>query len=256
MSDDQIFHLLQFVPTQEIADNYFKKTFYLKNAIEYREMEEKNVSSSDSNLKFDKLEGKIKNWSILQNCLFISCFTMLSNEDFKTGKLDPQLIKTLDNGNVDNVGNKSARPFITINANNLKKLLNNLKCQVDSYLCKNNLNSSGLFTRKVIYLDKTQYEKKSSTLEQMITPLGQFIDSNTTKISLTCENYVLLEKILKHIYLTKLNYFSGQREYRLGVALDDPIEKKELVIPIINDLSNYVRVHSYEAFSNLKLKDL
>ncbi|EKK20638.1 hypothetical protein B808_1053 [Fructilactobacillus florum 8D] len=249
-------NLLQFVPNEYIANNYLKTNFYLKDILCYRKVEEKITGTMSSNLKFDDSEGKTKNWSLLRNCYFISCFTMLSTNDFKDGILDIDFAEKLKKGNVDNDGNSVERPFITISSENTPKLLNNLSNQVNDYLKDKNLKGSGLFSRAVRYLDEDDYKKEELYEENNITNInGIFIKNDTKMISRSSSSDSLLKNILQFLYIFKPIYFKDQHEYRLGLALDAPIDVNELFIPV-HDLRKYVKVHSFQDINNLKLEDI
>ncbi|MES5863435.1 hypothetical protein [Lacticaseibacillus paracasei] len=133
------------LPNDVIANNYLQTDFYLKDVLCYRKIEKMVTGTMPPNLKFDASEGKAKNWSLLRHCCFVSCFTMLSDKDFKDGFLDPNIVEKLKKGNVDKDGNKVDRTFITISAKNRPKLLNELCKQVGDYLKDNSLKGSGLF---------------------------------------------------------------------------------------------------------------
>lgn len=249
-------NLLQFVPNNYIANNYLKTNFYLKDVLCYRKVEEKITGTMPSNLKFDDSEGKAKNWSLLRHCCFISCFTMLSTNDFKDGILDLGFAEKLKKGNVDNDGNRVERPFITISSENTQKLLIDLSNQVNDYLKDNNLKGSGLFSRAVRYLDEDDYKKEELYEENNITNInGVFINNDTKMISRSSRNDSLLKNILQFLYLFKPIYFKDQHEYRLGLTLDDPIDVNELFIPI-HDLRKYVKVHPFQDINNLQLEDI
>lgn len=192
-------NLLQFVPNDYIANNYLKTNFYLKDVLCYRKVEEKITGTMVSNLKFDNSEGKTENWSLIQHCCFVSCFTMLSANDFKDGTLDLDFAEKLKKGNVDNDGNKVERPFITISAKNTQQLLNDLHSQVNDYLKDNNLKGSGLFSRAVSYLNEDDYKKEESNEENNITNIsGIFINNDTKMISRSPSTDPLLKNILQY----------------------------------------------------------
>jgi len=248
--------LLQFVPNDVIANNYLKTDFYLKDVLCYRKVEKMITGTMPPNLKFDDSEGKAKNWSLLKHCYFVSCFTMLSDKDFKDGFLDPNLVEKLKKGNVDQNGNKVERPFITISAKSSPQLLNDLCKQVGDYLKDNSLKGSGLFAKVVNYLNDEDYKKAELYEENNITKInGIFINNDTKMISRSSITDSLLQSILYFLYLVKPAYFEDQREYRMGLTLDDPIDVNELFIPI-HDLRKYVKVHKFKDINNLKLGDM
>ncbi len=249
-------NLLQFVPNDVIANNYLKTDFYLKDVLCYRKVEKMITGTMPPNLKFDDSEGKAKNWSLLKHCYFVSCFTMLSDKDCKDGFLDPNLVEKLKKGNVDQKGNKVERPFITISAKSSPQLLNDLCKQVGDYLKDNSLKGSGLFAKVVNYLNDEDYKKAELYEENNITKInGIFINNDTKMISRSSITDSLLQSILYFLYLVKPAYFEDQREYRMGLTLDDPIDVNELFIPI-HDLRKYVKVHKFKDINNLKLGDM
>ncbi|KRN23252.1 hypothetical protein FC75_GL001450 [Lacticaseibacillus camelliae DSM 22697 = JCM 13995] len=181
---------------------------------------------------------------------------MLSDKDFKDGFLDPNIVEKLKKGNLDKNGNKVNRPFITISAKNSPKLLNELCKQVGDYLKDNSLKGSGLFAKVVNYLNDEDYKKAELYEENNISKInGIFINNDTKMISRSSITDTSLQSILHFLYLVKPAYFEDQREYRVGLALDDSIDANELLIPI-HDLTKYVKVHKSQDINNLRLGDI
>lgn len=97
----------------------------------------------------------------------------------------------------------------------------------------NSLKGSGLFAKDVNYLNDEDYKKAELYEENNITKInGIFINNDTKMISRSSITDTLLQGILYFLYLVKPAYFEDQREYRMGLTLDDPIDANELFIPI------------------------
>lgn len=244
--------LLQFVPNDEIANNYLKSSFYLRDATYYRESE----TRTQNDLKADETEGVSRNWSILENSFFISCYTFLDSDDFDDGgKIKDSVVENLERDNY-NHGKLCPRPFITIKDANVNCLLTRLCWEIHSYIQCHNLKSSGFFFKPISYLSKDEYLAKEESIASQIIEYSGIIDkSNLKKMEVSKDKDGNLKSILQFLYLTKLNKYSPQKEYRAGVAFDDPLEVSELEIPV-RDLSKYIRVHQAGEINDLSTEDL
>lgn len=244
--------LLQFVPKDEIANNYLKSSFYLRDATYYRESE----TRTQNDLKADETEGVSKNWSILENSFFISCYTFLDSDDFDDGgKIKDSVVENLERDNY-NHGKLCPRPFITIKDANVNCLLTRLCWEIYSYTQCHNLKSRGFFFKPISYLSEDKYLAEEERIEIKINEYSGKVDnSNLKKMDLSKDRDGNLKSILRFLYLTKLNKYSPQKEYRAGVAFDDSLKVGELNVPV-SDLSNYVRAHQASEICNLSIENL
>lgn len=86
MSEGWMPNLLQFVPNMKIANDYLKENIFLKDIFSYRKQENKTtlslIDNKQDNAKFDELEGRAVNLSILNRSCFISCYSVLREDSF------------------------------------------------------------------------------------------------------------------------------------------------------------------------------
>lgn len=255
--------VLQFVPNFEIANNFLKNEFCLKDILSYKQEDFK--SDKGENVKYDKLEGKILFNSIIKKTCFISCFTML-NEDFFEEKwpynLKDEVIKNLEKGNVDVYGQKIERPFITINEK-FNKLNLEIKEMVESFFRENNIKLGQFYGNKVKYLNLSDYIKEGGKEERFVLSKNPSKnDINRIDIAdLDTKEREELKLALEFMYITKLEKYRVQNEYRIMVKSDDPFSNKFLnndllKIPIKENLHGYVKVHKHDDIYNLTKNDL
>lgn len=243
--------LLQFVPNSEIANKFLKSEFCLKDILSYKQKDFR--SDCYNNVKYDDLEGKILTSGIIENCCFISCFTMLNDSFFEENppyKLKKEVIEGLERGNVNKHGEKILRPFITIKRANLEHVVNELCIQTKYFFNSINYNGARFSTKAVIYLKLEDYLKKGNEAQKKLNNLRlsneeiELIDTN----KLTRQQKIDLCDALKFMYFTKLKKYQVQNEYRMHIIFDDPLPEKYLdndllKIPIKKNLHNYIKVH-------------
>ncbi|MCX8736022.1 hypothetical protein [Lactobacillus sp. B4026] len=266
--------LLQFVPNIEIANQFLESDFCLKDILSYKKKDFK--SDHCNNVKYDNLEGKILTVGIIEKCCFISCFTILKDsffEEYSPYKLKKEAIEGLERGNVNEHGKKILRPFITIKEANLKPVDDELNVQTESFFKSNNYNGQHFSAnnykgphfsaKKVNYLAVGDYLVRGSETQEKLKKIRSSnkkvkrIDTN----KLTNQQKSDLCDALKFMYLTKLEKYQVQNEYRMLIISDEPLSEEYLDndllrVPIGRSLHNYIKVHKHEDIYNLTKFDL
>lgn len=278
MSEGWMPNLLQFVPNMKIANNYLREDIFLKNIFSYRKQENKTtlslIDNQQDQLKFDNLEARAVNLSILNRSCFISCYSVLRENFFdekNQGKLRPEVISGLEGGNIDDFGNPVSRPFITISSTRVEKLLNELKQSVDLYYKVHNIKAfnpkKGPFsTHKVEYLNLGDYLVEGLKLEDeynMLLPKVLLLDGSSVlsvKNLNKCQKHIV-RSLTKFFYCKKPKKFEVQNEYRFLAISEKPIDENLLEnnfikINLLTNLHSCIRVHDHDDIKNLKLSDL
>lgn len=243
MNEGWLPDLLQFVPNMEIAQNYLKDNFFLRDILDY------NQVSKNKNSKYDEDEGTMLDEKIEPHVFFISCFTVLNPSFFdEKGGLKKEVIDGLNLGNVDKDGKTIERPFITISSNNFKQLTCELKSACSVYFKKQNILSSGLATRGVEYLKDSCYNSQSIKYSKKLDELPHSVLGGKRILAVTQFNKQqkeTYEKCMGFLCWTKRCSFFRQNEYRFMILLySKKLRSSELEIPI-PDLHNLIKVHEY-----------
>lgn len=254
MSKGKLPDLLQFVPNMEIAENYLKNNFFLKDILCY------NKINDSKNLKYDNDEGAMLYGKLEPYTCFISCFTILNPSFFyEKGGLKKTVIDGLNPGNVNKDGEYIERPFITISSKNFLKIIFTLQKVISDYFTKQKIINSGLVTRGVEYLEDNDYDKVAFKCGEKMDKLPHVCLGNKQTSVVTKfdkQQRETYEECMKLLCYTKREFFYTQNEYRFMIVLySGKINNSELEIPI-PDLHDYVKVHKYSDIHKITKNDL
>ena len=267
---------IQILPKAAI-DNLKKNIWWFTDTNEYCRATQINsineieryLKENKDNFKDDPFEGKILTSSLNSRTSFISCFSMILEDDVdKNGYLDKKYIH-------DILSDKSAdykdRGFIYLSYSCVKPLINALN-KANDYI--------NIYCRPVEYLENHQYFNRASRIEKLVSDFKidlnspelryvslskrckkeihdisiNIINQNPLNQEFACiakkckkeiyqEIYnVIYEEAINMITLCKLSHFSVQHESRIGINLKNQYNDTKIKFKT-NTISKYFEIH-------------